>query len=75
MLSGSLIVARDLAHAKLRADLEAGKPLPDYFKNHPIYYAGPAKTPRAMPPARSARPRRAAWTPSSTSSRRRAAAT
>jgi len=46
MLSGSLIVARDLAHAKLRADLDAGKPLPDYFKTHPIYYAGPAKTPK-----------------------------
>ena len=46
MLTGSLIVARDLAHAKLRADLDAGKPLPDYFRNHPIYYAGPAKTPK-----------------------------
>jgi fumarate hydratase class I len=46
MLNGPLIVARDLAHAKLRADLEAGKPLPDYFRNHPIYYAGPAKTPQ-----------------------------
>jgi fumarate hydratase class I len=45
MLTGTLIVARDLAHAKLRGELEAGKPLPDYFKNHPIYYAGPAKTP------------------------------
>ena len=45
MLTGTLIVARDLAHAKLRTELEAGKPLPDYFKNHPIYYAGPAKTP------------------------------
>ena len=44
-LTGSLIVARDLAHAKLRERLEAGEPLPDYFKNHPIYYAGPAKTP------------------------------
>ncbi|SMF72611.1 fumarase, class I, homodimeric [Tistlia consotensis] len=44
-LSGPMIVARDLAHAKLRARLEAGEPLPDYFKNHPIYYAGPAKTP------------------------------
>jgi len=44
-LSGPVIVARDLAHAKLRARLEAGDPLPDYFKNHPIYYAGPAKTP------------------------------
>jgi fumarate hydratase class I len=44
-LTGTLIVARDLAHAKLRERLEAGKGLPDYFKNHPIYYAGPAKTP------------------------------
>ena len=44
-LSGPLIVARDLAHAKLRARLDAGEGLPDYFKNHPIYYAGPAKTP------------------------------
>ncbi|MEP3278511.1 MAG: fumarate hydratase [Stappiaceae bacterium] len=44
-LSGPLIVARDLAHSKLRDRLEAGQPLPDYFKNHPIYYAGPAKTP------------------------------
>lgn len=44
-LSGPMIVARDLAHHKLRERLEAGEPLPDYFKNHPIYYAGPAKTP------------------------------
>uniref|UniRef100_UPI003BACDFD5 fumarate hydratase n=1 Tax=Stappia sp. TaxID=1870903 RepID=UPI003BACDFD5 len=44
-LTGPLIVARDLAHAKLRERLEKGEPLPDYFKNHPIYYAGPAKTP------------------------------
>jgi fumarate hydratase class I len=45
-LSGPMIVARDLAHAKLRARLEQGQGLPDYFKNHPIYYAGPAKTPQ-----------------------------
>jgi len=45
-LTGTMIVARDLAHAKLRERLEAGKGMPDYFKNHPIYYAGPAKTPR-----------------------------
>ncbi len=45
-LSGPMIVARDLAHAKLRARLEAGQGLPDYFKNHPVYYAGPAKTPQ-----------------------------
>ncbi len=44
-LSGPIIVARDLAHAKIRARLEAGEPMPDHFKNHPIYYAGPAKTP------------------------------
>ena len=44
-LSGRLIVARDIAHAKLLEQLEAGKGLPDYFKQHPIYYAGPAKTP------------------------------
>jgi fumarate hydratase class I len=44
-LSGPMIVARDLAHGRLRQRLEAGQGLPDYFKNHPIYYAGPAKTP------------------------------
>jgi len=44
-LTGTMIVARDAAHAKLRERLEKGEPLPDYFKNHPIYYAGPAKTP------------------------------
>jgi fumarate hydratase class I len=47
-LTGTLIVARDSAHAKLRSLLEAGQPLPDYFKNYPIYYAGPAKTPQGM---------------------------
>jgi len=44
-LTGPMIVARDLAHAKLRQRLETGERLPDYFKDHPIYYAGPAKTP------------------------------
>jgi fumarate hydratase class I len=44
-LSGTMIVARDLAHAKIRERLERGEPMPDYFRNHPIYYAGPAKTP------------------------------
>ena len=44
-LSGPIIVARDLAHAKIRERLEQGQAMPDYFKNHPIYYAGPAKTP------------------------------
>src|ERR1700691_1521390 len=45
-LSGPMIVARDAAHGKLRERLERGEPLPDYFKNHPVYYAGPAKTPQ-----------------------------
>jgi fumarate hydratase class I len=44
-LTGTLVVARDIAHAKLKELLDAGKPLPDYLKNHPVYYAGPAKTP------------------------------
>jgi fumarate hydratase, class I len=44
-LSGPIIVARDLAHARLRERLDRGEALPDYFKDHPIYYAGPAKTP------------------------------
>jgi fumarate hydratase, class I len=44
-MTGTMIVARDSAHAKLRERLERGEPLPDYFKNHPVYYAGPAKTP------------------------------
>jgi fumarate hydratase class I len=46
MMTGPLIVARDSAHARLRADLEAGKPLPEFFRNHAVYYAGPAKTPK-----------------------------
>jgi fumarate hydratase class I len=45
-LTGPMVVARDLAHAKLRERLERGEPLPDYFKRHPVYYAGPAKTPK-----------------------------
>ena len=45
LLTGTLVVARDLAHAKLKELLDAGKPLPDYIKNHAVYYAGPAKTP------------------------------
>ena len=44
-LTGPVIVARDIAHAKLKERLDAGQGLPDYFKNHPVYYAGPAKTP------------------------------
>jgi fumarate hydratase class I len=44
-LSGTMVVARDSAHAKLKERVEAGKGLPDYFKRYPVYYAGPAKTP------------------------------
>ena len=44
-LTGPLVVARDIAHAKLKERLDAGGDLPDYFKNHPVYYAGPAKKP------------------------------
>src|SRR5580658_4477051 len=44
-LTGPMIVARDSAHAKIRERLDRGEPMPDYFKNHPVYYAGPAKTP------------------------------
>ena len=40
-----MVVARDIAHAKVLEHLEAGGPMPEYFKNHMIYYAGPAKTP------------------------------
>ncbi len=48
-LNGTIIVGRDIAHAKLKERLDAGEDLPDYIKNHPIYYAGPAKTPEGMP--------------------------
>mgnify|MGYP000505849389 CR=1 FL=1 len=48
-LNGTLIVARDIAHAKIKELLDSGKPMPEYFKNHPVYYAGPAKTPDGMP--------------------------
>ncbi len=47
-LSGPMIVARDIAHAKLKERMDSGQGLPDYVKNHPIYYAGPAKTPEGM---------------------------
>lgn len=48
-LNGTIIVARDIAHAKLKDRLDAGEGLPEYFKNHPVLYAGPAKTPEGMP--------------------------
>ena len=48
-LNGTIIVGRDIAHAKLKARLDAGEGMPQYMKDHPIYYAGPAKTPAGMP--------------------------
>ena len=47
-LNGTIIVGRDIAHAKIKARLDAGEGMPEYLKNHPIYYAGPAKTPAGM---------------------------
>ncbi|MFT0762518.1 fumarate hydratase [Actinomyces sp. F1_1611] len=48
-LNGTMVVARDIAHAKIRERLEAGEPMPQYLRDHPVYYAGPAKTPAGMP--------------------------
>jgi len=48
-LSGPIVVARDIAHAKLKERLDRGEGLPGYFKDHPVYYAGPAKTPEGLP--------------------------
>ncbi len=48
-LRGTIIVGRDIAHAKIKERLDAGEPMPQYLKDHPIYYAGPAKTPAGMP--------------------------
>ena len=48
-LNGTIIVARDIAHAKIKARLDAGEGMPQYFKDHPVLYAGPAKTPEGMP--------------------------
>jgi fumarate hydratase class I len=48
-LNGPVIVARDIAHAKIKERLDAGEEMPQYLKDHPVYYAGPAKTPEGMP--------------------------
>ena len=48
-LNGTIIVGRDIAHAKIKARLDAGEQMPQYLKDHPVYYAGPAKTPAGMP--------------------------
>ncbi|MCL1907560.1 MAG: fumarate hydratase [Propionibacteriaceae bacterium] len=47
-LTGPMIVGRDIAHAKIKERLDAGEPMPQYLKDHPVYYAGPAKTPEGM---------------------------
>ena len=47
-LTGTIVVARDIAHAKIKEALDAGKPMPEYMKNYAVYYAGPAKTPTGM---------------------------
>ena len=48
-LHGSIVVARDIAHARLKERIDDGRGLPDFLKQHPVYYAGPAKTPKGMP--------------------------
>ena len=48
-LTGPLVVARDIAHAKIKERLDAGEEMPQYLRDHPVYYAGPAKTPEGMP--------------------------
>ncbi len=48
-LNGTIIVGRDIAHAKIKESLDRGEPMPEYMQSHPIYYAGPAKTPAGMP--------------------------
>jgi fumarate hydratase class I len=45
MLTGPMVVARDIAHAKIKERLDSGEPMPDYLRDHAVYYAGPAKTP------------------------------
>ena len=83
-LTGSIIVGRDIAHAKIKERLDRGEPMPQYMKDHIVYYAGPAKTPKGMASGRrcgagetqapSAPPRQVAWTPTWTPSWRLAAA-
>lgn len=49
LLTGPMVVARDMAHARLKSMVDRGEPMPQWFKDHPVYYAGPAKTPAGMP--------------------------
>jgi fumarate hydratase class I len=48
-LTGTIVVARDIAHAKIKERLDRGEPMPQYLRDHPVYYAGPAKTPEGLP--------------------------
>ena len=68
-LNGTIIVGRDIAHAKLKERLDKGEELPEYIKNHPIYYAGPAKTPAGMACGSMARLLPDVWIPTLTCSR------
>lgn len=61
-LNGTIIVGRDIAHAKLKERLDNGESLPQYVKDHPIYYAGPAKRRKAMPLVRWGQPLPDVWT-------------
>ena len=72
-LTGRLVVARDLAHAKLKERLDAGSGLPQYFKDHPVYMRARPRRRRGSPPGPSARRRRDAWTPMWISSSHRGA--
>ncbi|MGA2152526.1 MAG: fumarate hydratase, partial [Geobacteraceae bacterium] len=49
LLTGTIVVGRDIAHAKFKESIDKGLPMPEYLLNHPIYYAGPAKTPKGLP--------------------------
>ena len=73
-LTGPMIVARDAAHAKIKERIDGGEPMPDYFRNHAIYYAGPAKTPEGYASG-SFWPdhRRVEWTPMLRNFRRKVA--
>lgn len=68
-LKGTIIVGRDIAHAKIKERLDAGEPMPEYLKNHPIYYAGPAKNQKGCRPDRSGLPLPGVWTATSINSR------
>lgn len=72
-LNGTIIVGRDIAHAKLKERMDRGEGLPQYIKDHPIYYAGPAKTPEGYASGRLGRLLQDEWTLMLISSSRRAA--